>query len=56
MDLQTLNAWLVMGQFSNDSMEVPNINTTGFNGTDTSSPSFNSTRYVVSGHHEDTFC
>jgi hypothetical protein len=47
MDLQTLNAWMVMGQFGNGSMEVPRINGPAFNST-----SSNATSFVVGAHCE----
>jgi hypothetical protein len=36
MDLQTLNAWMVMGDFDKNTLEVPSINSTNstsYNGT-----------------------
>jgi hypothetical protein len=41
MDNQTLNAWLVAGQFANDSMEVPRLD---------NSTKFNVTSFMVSEH------
>jgi hypothetical protein len=40
MDLLTLDAWLVMGNFNNDTLEVPSINSTN-------STSFNVTLFSV---------
>jgi hypothetical protein len=52
MDLLTLNAWMVMGQFGNDSMEVPSINSTAYNSTAFNSTSSNATSFVVGAHCE----
>jgi hypothetical protein len=43
MDLQTLNAWLIMGNFTNATLEVPSINSI----SSTNSTSSNTTLFTV---------